>query len=264
MILGPAAVLFSVACWSLIVQHGSEPFSSTLRGCHVATTPAQAHRIAVAWECLFAFDTLLFVLTAARAFTLAPSGSSTSRSPLRRLRALVEANNGLDLVGIVWRDGAVYYAVMALCNLANVITFYASEPLLKGVLSTPSSAVLATLCARLMLNIHDSSAAGTSTSVRNQRRPLRTASTQDGDTTVASSAGAAFTSQFELGADLASRQESGERWRPSEGTAWSKRGSTSKTDSKTWSWGGGSKSSPRWKSRDEEERWEMADIGERH
>jgi hypothetical protein len=57
------------------------------------------------------------------------------------------------------RDGVLYYAVVALANLANVVTFYAAPPLLRGVLSSPASVIAVTMCARLMLNVHESAQA---------------------------------------------------------------------------------------------------------
>ncbi|KAI0937555.1 hypothetical protein AcW1_001597 [Taiwanofungus camphoratus] len=49
----------------------------------------------------------------------------------------------------------MYFAVMASVNLANTLTFYVLQPLLRGVLSTLASSVSVTMMSRLMLNLHE-------------------------------------------------------------------------------------------------------------
>jgi hypothetical protein len=161
-----------------------------MTGCHVSSTYLQGAHIAVAWECLVGFDTILFLLTAARAIYLTPS--TRSKSPSINCFSVLYSAPYLNLIGIIYRDGAMYFGVMALFNLANVITFYTAPDLLRGALSTPSSAVSALLCARLMLNIHEAPALTGALA-------LPTHST--GAEAAGPSGRAAFTSQFELGAE---------------------------------------------------------------
>ncbi|OBZ78207.1 hypothetical protein A0H81_02480 [Grifola frondosa] len=47
-------------------------------------------------------------------------------------------------------------SVMAIVNLANTLTFYFLQPLLRGVLSTFASSVSVTMMSRVMLNLHES------------------------------------------------------------------------------------------------------------
>ncbi|KAH9171083.1 hypothetical protein EDB89DRAFT_1193700 [Lactarius sanguifluus] len=61
----------------------------------------------------------------------------------------------MGLLDVLLRDGALYFAVMALANLANIFTFYFSRPALKGFLSTPASCVSVTLCSRLVLHLYE-------------------------------------------------------------------------------------------------------------
>lgn len=209
VILVPSTALFSTACvclnknisvqlfmsylqWSLGTQDTSEPFipTMTMTGCHVSSTYLQGAHIAVAWECLVGFDTILFLLTAARAIYLTPS--TRSRSPSIHCFSILHSTSYLNLIGIIYRDGAVYFGVMALFNLANVITFYTAPDLLRGALSTPSSAVSALLCARLMLNIHEAPV---------PTGALALPSHSTGAEATGPNGRAAFTSQFELGAE---------------------------------------------------------------
>jgi hypothetical protein len=207
--------------WSLTRQHGTAFYESVSGGHHVQTSDSEARLIVVPWLSLFAFDTLLFILTTSRAIHLS---SSSSRRPAGRStwKWFVREAGALDIVDIVWRDGALYFAIMALLNLANVFTFYYAEPMLKGVLSTPSSGIASVLCARLMLNLHESSRASSA-----QRLPSRSTGAGLGDSQT--EAGAAFTSQFEIGMDTQVDEHRAslscmpaaqitDRWRPSEHT----------------------------------------------
>jgi hypothetical protein len=190
-------ILIALSSWALSIQNsGSDPHAHTSggQGCHIATTSTQAHHVAVPWICLVVFDTSIFGLTTARAYTITASRSRGSLSGLRYVHALFRETSALDVAAVVWRDGALYYIVMAFINLVNVVTFYTAQPLLKGVLSTPSSALLALLCSRLMLNLHQSSTVSTSA------RPLRMRTTGDDENTVMGNA--AFTSRFELGTEV--------------------------------------------------------------
>jgi hypothetical protein len=63
--------------------------------------------------------------------------------------------SGTDLFWTIYRDVALYFGVMALFNMANLITLYMADDLLRGALSTPSSVISAVLCSRLLLNIRE-------------------------------------------------------------------------------------------------------------
>ncbi|KAK7457757.1 hypothetical protein VKT23_010096 [Stygiomarasmius scandens] len=54
----------------------------------------------------------------------------------------------------MFRDGAIYYGVMVLVNLANMITYYTMGSNMKGGLSTFASSISVTMMSRLMLNLH--------------------------------------------------------------------------------------------------------------
>ncbi|KAJ6571302.1 hypothetical protein B0H19DRAFT_1346553 [Mycena capillaripes] len=113
--------------------------------------------LAISWECLFAFDSVIFGLTIYNAYSTRRRVGPNARMPLHKLMV---------------RDGAMYFAAMALANLANIITFL---PLLPGSLATfavwyilptsPSAttdqppilfcSMSVTMMSRLMLNLHE-------------------------------------------------------------------------------------------------------------
>ncbi|KAJ8453745.1 hypothetical protein ONZ45_g19585 [Pleurotus djamor] len=51
-------------------------------------------------------------------------------------------------------SGALYFAVMVLANLLNILTFYLPSPLLRGSLATFASLTSVTMISRLLLNLH--------------------------------------------------------------------------------------------------------------
>ncbi|KAI0310715.1 hypothetical protein OF83DRAFT_1178264 [Amylostereum chailletii] len=137
--------LFGLACWSLVGQHSS--VIHDVIGCHISMTLETGIHVAVAWEAQAAFDLLIFGLTIHR--TLRSQFDNCRR---RRLRT---PSGGLGLVDLMFRDGAIYFIVMALANISNILTFYFASPALKGVLSTFASCISITMMSRLMLNLHE-------------------------------------------------------------------------------------------------------------
>ncbi|EIN08770.1 hypothetical protein PUNSTDRAFT_133951 [Punctularia strigosozonata HHB-11173 SS5] len=126
--------------WGLLNQHSTVLPNS---GCHVTLARVTGIRIAIAWEALFALDTLIFALTIFRTWKLSEGGRVNSRSRH-------------DIVLLITRDGALYFGVMALANLSNLVTFYSDEPALRGSLSTFASAISVSMCSRVILNLHES------------------------------------------------------------------------------------------------------------
>ncbi|KAF9066764.1 hypothetical protein BDP27DRAFT_1330015 [Rhodocollybia butyracea] len=140
-----ACMMSSFVVWFLINQKStvSPVGSGTMVGCHLGTSHSTAIRIASAWEALFLYDTTLFLLTLIK----------TYRS--RRQGVLK-----IDLLSLILRDGSIYFALMALANLSNILTFYFAPLYLRGGLSTFATCVSVTMMSRLMLNLHESTDEG--------------------------------------------------------------------------------------------------------
>ncbi|KAH9924195.1 uncharacterized protein B0H18DRAFT_1012769 [Fomitopsis serialis] len=136
------AVGLSLAGLAIYAVNGQRESISLSGGCHTAAARKTAIRIAVAWESLFVFDLMIFSLTMYKTWKTRLLHSSRT--------------DKLDLLSLISRDGAMYFAVMASVNLANTLTFYLLQPLLRGVLSTFASSVSVTMMSRLMLNLHES------------------------------------------------------------------------------------------------------------
>ncbi|KAJ3559389.1 hypothetical protein NM688_g379 [Phlebia brevispora] len=130
--------LFAIGTWASVKTTGNDSGMSLFEGCHVAINTLEgAARTAVAWESLFVFDVAVFILTFWKELA-------------ERTQSLVRPNNVLIYVV---RQGSVYFVVMAIAHLANIVTFYALQPELRGTLSTLASNVSVILISRLMLGL---------------------------------------------------------------------------------------------------------------
>ncbi|RDB22108.1 hypothetical protein Hypma_010738 [Hypsizygus marmoreus] len=142
--VGSGTIVAGVLCWTLFGQkitsagHGS--------GCHIGLSSDTAIRLAGAWEALFVYDSILFTLTMAKTWR------GRHEFPFNRA--------SVPVIYLIFRDGAIYFAVMALANFANIMTFYFCGPFMRGGLSTFGSAISVTMMSRLMLNLHESADAG--------------------------------------------------------------------------------------------------------
>ncbi|KAI6041966.1 hypothetical protein EDC04DRAFT_2976078 [Pisolithus marmoratus] len=140
-LLFTSIALASVVAWSLVGQQGIS--AATLPGCHVVYNTKTAIQIAVAYEALCIFDTLIFGLTAYKTFKVG-----------------IRCESKPNLVVVLLRDGAIYFAIVAIANLANILLLYLAPELLKDGLSAFSMCIAVTMVSRLMLNLHSSAGAG--------------------------------------------------------------------------------------------------------
>ncbi|KDR72707.1 hypothetical protein GALMADRAFT_252913 [Galerina marginata CBS 339.88] len=143
-LVGSGAAMIAIACWVMFGQKSAP--SEEAAGCHIGLSTGTAIRLAGAWEALFVYDTIIFTLTVVKTWKA------------RRDHAITGIN--IPLISLILRDGAIYFAVMAVCNLANILTFYFCGPFLRGSLSTFASSMAVTMMSRLMLNLHQTADLG--------------------------------------------------------------------------------------------------------
>lgn len=129
--------LASVVAWSLVGQQATPAVN--VPGCQMIYNTKTAIHLAVSYEALCVFDTLVFGLTVYKTFKVGVQSKGHSKP---------------DLVMLLLRDGAIYFAIVAIANLANILSFYVAPELLKGGLSTLSICIAITMVSRLMLNLH--------------------------------------------------------------------------------------------------------------
>ncbi|KAI0249758.1 hypothetical protein BJV78DRAFT_1283739 [Lactifluus subvellereus] len=153
--LGFGASLVSVTCWAL---SGQQPIifamipKSWKSFSHPSPPRNSGIRLAATWEAQALFDAFIFVLTVMRTVKICREHNMAINLP------------GMGLLDILLRDGAIYFAIMGLANLANILAFYFARPPLRTMFTTPASCISVTLCSRLVLNLYEAATPDTTTS----------------------------------------------------------------------------------------------------
>ncbi|KAJ7501238.1 hypothetical protein B0H11DRAFT_2189146 [Mycena galericulata] len=136
--LGIAVVTtVSLGIWAVLGPDVT--LETTLPGCFVTTSRPKAIRFAVAWEALLACDILILCLTLRHAVTY------------HRTVGLISGS----LFPIMVRDGASYFGVLCVVNVANIVMLYSGDIITADSLVWFASAISVTMISRLMLNLHD-------------------------------------------------------------------------------------------------------------
>ncbi|KAJ7643562.1 hypothetical protein FB45DRAFT_1020398 [Roridomyces roridus] len=143
--VGATCTMLGVALWATI-EYGEHPDlieDPGLPGCHAAFGRAAALRPATIWELTLLFDSVVFVLTVRRAYQR-HSLPLYSGSLMQRMAT----------------DGSMYFGIILLSNLANVLSLYLGDILLGGLMSWFTTNLSLALISRLMLNLHEEGGAG--------------------------------------------------------------------------------------------------------
>ncbi|RPD76976.1 hypothetical protein L226DRAFT_521645 [Lentinus tigrinus ALCF2SS1-7] len=135
------AVGGAISVWAILSVRGSPgpstPKVSTYVGCDLRISQKQGYYLAAAWSSILAFDTTVFALTLWQALHV--TGRTWSHSLFR----------------VILRDGTVYFGVLAICYLSNIMTYIFVQPKHKGILTTLTNVLSTTLVTRMMLNIRN-------------------------------------------------------------------------------------------------------------
>ncbi|KAJ7624742.1 hypothetical protein FB45DRAFT_1060944 [Roridomyces roridus] len=108
-----------------------------LIGCTYELTRRQGLGHAISWAVTAGFDLVVFALTLYRALSQ-------------------RQQNRSNLLHVLLRDGCIYFGVMVLCNLANILTFVAvTSSHVRGVATTFTNIASSLMISRLMLNMRD-------------------------------------------------------------------------------------------------------------
>ncbi|KAJ3488029.1 hypothetical protein NLI96_g3124 [Meripilus lineatus] len=136
------ALIVGVSTWAL--PRGKIPQPNIDNGCQTLVPESASIRSAISWEAPMVFDLIIFGLTLYKIIE-EKRGSHVSLNELTRL---------------MFRDGAVFFAIMALANSANVLTYYILTPSLKGAIGSVSTHISVVLVSRAMLNIRKYGSSG--------------------------------------------------------------------------------------------------------
>ncbi|KAJ7196401.1 hypothetical protein GGX14DRAFT_673289 [Mycena pura] len=133
----------ALAVWDTIKLGQPQIFSVPgISGCALIIPRTSIFRLAGGWEAQIACDILVFLLTIRRAYV--------QRETFPRYAGT-----------LLWRmttDGA---GIIIFANAANLVTFYLGDNLLAGFLSWFVTSLSVVLLSRLMLNLHEAAAVGT-------------------------------------------------------------------------------------------------------
>lgn len=139
--------LAGLACADTFGQFSGNVETVPEVGCNETFSKAVATRIGLAYVALFVFDLFIFVLTV---YKICKTDS------LLRLSLVTRKN----IIDIIFRDGAMFFGVMTLSNILNILTYFIGSVGIRGSLSTFTSCLSVTLISRLMLNLHQTTDTG--------------------------------------------------------------------------------------------------------
>ncbi|KAJ6479737.1 hypothetical protein C8R45DRAFT_1005901 [Mycena sanguinolenta] len=133
--VGAGAV--GIGIWSVTMGSSNDSSDDLYTGCEFKTSRSDANSLAVAWIGLTVMDSTIFLLTLYKVF--------------RRRRS-----NGPELFTVLLRDGSLYFGVMVMSNLANILTLVIdNNPYSRASVTTFTNVISSIMITRLMLNLRD-------------------------------------------------------------------------------------------------------------
>ncbi|KAI0351671.1 hypothetical protein OH77DRAFT_1524002 [Trametes cingulata] len=134
------AVGGGVSVWAIVSVRSLHPRSfedvAVYAGCDLTLSEKQGAYLAAAWSSILVFDATVFMLTLVQALRV---GRTWSHS----------------LFHVMLRDGTIYFGILLVCYMCNILTYILAAPVYKGVSTTMTNVISTTLITRLMLNIRD-------------------------------------------------------------------------------------------------------------
>ncbi|KAI0264590.1 hypothetical protein BC834DRAFT_243021 [Gloeopeniophorella convolvens] len=119
---------------------GVQVTSPIFPGCSDLLSQQGALRVAFAWSGALVLDTTVFFLTVFRAIqSCRDTGPGTSIREMPVLQVMV-------------RNGTLYFVVLFIVNLANILMLLLAPPILKNSATTMTNVLSATLISRVMLH----------------------------------------------------------------------------------------------------------------
>ncbi|KAJ7723499.1 hypothetical protein DFH07DRAFT_855760 [Mycena maculata] len=136
-----AAAVIGVGLWAVLSGPGAktnedDEVLALYIGCSSSVSSSETLNLAAAWGGMVVFDCMIFILTLYRALSR------------RRL-------SSQDLLTVLLRDGSIYFGVMVMSNLGNILTFALAGPYTRGIPTTFANVMSSIMISRLMLNLRD-------------------------------------------------------------------------------------------------------------
>ncbi|KAJ7254543.1 hypothetical protein C8J57DRAFT_1722098 [Mycena rebaudengoi] len=131
------SVVIIVGLWAVIAGKGVDTSNNLplYIGCNYPVGQPQGISQASAWAGVAVFDCMIFFLTLNKVF--------------HRHR------DGMGLITVLLRDGSVYFGVMVISEVSNILTLVLGSPYTRGFATTFTSIISSIMISRLMLNLRD-------------------------------------------------------------------------------------------------------------
>ncbi|RPD77000.1 hypothetical protein L226DRAFT_521662 [Lentinus tigrinus ALCF2SS1-7] len=140
LLLGMIAIGCVISGWAICQtwrsDHSDVGSISGRIGCDLTMSQTQGQYLAAVWACILVFDFVVFVLTLYRVLKIG-----------RKWRG--------SLFTLMLRDGTLYFGVLFVCHLANILTCLVAQPVFRGITVTTTNVLATSLITRLMLHIRD-------------------------------------------------------------------------------------------------------------
>lgn len=126
--------------WSVTASNTSATSVSDVSttSCNNLLTALQSDYLVAPWGAMLLFDTTIFVLTLYKSVGL-----------------LRLAPRSVPILQVMLRDGTIYFAVLMVVNIVNILTFLLGNAYTRGMGTSLINALSSDLVSRLMLNLRD-------------------------------------------------------------------------------------------------------------
>ncbi|KAJ4466831.1 hypothetical protein C8J55DRAFT_526464 [Lentinula edodes] len=138
VVVGLALVIFGIVvlAWGRNEIQFTATVTMNQAGCRLWLDQRDASCLALVWGGMLLFDFLVFSLTFYKALTLQRDGRMT-------------------LLSVLMRDGTIYFGVMAISNIGNILTFLLGSSQTRGMATTFANSISSIMISRLMFNLRD-------------------------------------------------------------------------------------------------------------
>ncbi|KZV70136.1 hypothetical protein PENSPDRAFT_455985 [Peniophora sp. CONT] len=144
LVAGVAVILLGISILFIVHDESTTVYRFVKVGVHLCHVASYETRDAYAWITQAVFDGFVLVLTVVRALV-----SWRNENGLHGL-----TSTHRSLADLMFHDGILYYVVITLATVANILTYFIGSPAARGYLSAGASAISTTMLARLTLHLH--------------------------------------------------------------------------------------------------------------
>ncbi|VDB96243.1 unnamed protein product [Peniophora sp. CBMAI 1063] len=144
LVAGVAAILFGISIMFIVGEERITVYRFVKVGVHLCHVASYETRDAYAWITQAVFDGFVLALTAFRALVSWRDGEG--------IHCFKSTHRGL--ADLMFTDGLMFYVIITLATVANILTYFVGPPPLRGYFSSFTSAICTAMLGRLTLHLH--------------------------------------------------------------------------------------------------------------